>query len=432
MAPRVVVTGLGIASPLGLGVDAHWEALLDGRTGAEALESGPLALIPPAAGGCVPVPMALARQFFDPRELRGSTMHGSTLMAVVATGDCLQRAGLADSTSPSDRYGCYVGTEIAYPDHRKQARGAITLVQRDPDREEGWRFEDDRLADAMKPLSAFDFLRTLPNMAGSHVSIRGRFRGPVSTYLGSWASGVQALVEAWREIRAGVADGMLAAGAWHPFGEMYLGFLRRRGFSTPTTPSPATATRPFDRGRQGFVPADGGAAFLLERLDIALERGAPILAEIVGGATRFGLPETDEGGARQETLAAAIPEDLGVDVVAATGAGHPELDRLEARAWMAQLGPERAAEVAWLATSANTGFAGSAAAPQSLAAALLAMRDGTLPPTVNLDDPDPECGPIAARTAATPTAIEGIGVSAFSPEGNHAALALRRWRGPGE
>ena len=317
MAPRVVITGLGIASPLGLGVDAHWSALLEGRSAVETFREGPLASIPPAAGGRVPVPMAVARQFFDPRELRNATMHGSTLMAVVATGDCLQRSDLA--AAPGQRYGCYVGTEIAYPDHRKQARGAITLVQRDADAADGWRFNDDRLADAMKPLSAFDFLRTLPNMAGSHVSIRGRFQGPVSTYLGSWASGLQAVVEARREIQAGVAEGMLAVGAWHPFGEMYLGFLRRRGYSAPTA---AAGTRPYDRARQGFLPAEGAAAFLLERLDVALERGATILAEVVGGATRFLPPGADPGAARAETLTAALPEDRKTEYRKAIPAGR--------------------------------------------------------------------------------------------------------------
>lgn len=429
MAPRVVITGLGVASPLGLGVDAHWSALLEARTAVEDFEEGPLASIPPAAGGRVPVPMAVARQFFDPRALRNATMHGSTLMAVVATGDCLQRSALADALAPGQRYGCYVGTEIAYPDHRKQARGAITLMQRDGDAEDGWRFNDDRLADAMKPLSAFDFLRTLPNMAGSHVSIRGRFHGPVSTYLGSWASGLQAVVEARREIQAGVADGMLAVGAWHPFGEMYLGFLRRRGYSAPSADA---GTRPFDRRRQGFLPAEGAAAFLLERLDVAQQRGATILAEVVGGATRFVPPGGDPAEARREALDAALPDDLPLDALALTGAGHPELDRLEGQAWTAHLGADRAAAIPWIAPSANTGFTGSAAAPLSMAAALLAMRDGEVPPAVDLVDPDPDCGPVQPRPAVHSASLAGIGVSAFSPEGNHAALALRRWTGASE
>jgi 3-oxoacyl-[acyl-carrier-protein] synthase II len=429
VAPRVVITGLGVASPLGLGVDAFWTALGESRAAAETFEQGPLALIPPAAGGRTPVPMKLAREFFDPRELRNATMHGSTLMAVVATGDCLARAGLEGDTAAGARYGCYVGTEIAYPDHRKQARGAITLVQRDGTSPDGWRFNDDRLGDAMKPLSAFDFLRTLPNMAGSHVSIRGRFRGPISTYLGSWASGVQAIVEAWREIRAGVADGMLAAGAWHPFGEMYLGYLRRRGFSVDHAADPAIATRPFDRGRRGFVPAEAGAAFLLERLDVARARGATILAEVVGGATRFAVPGSDADDAREATLAAALPADLPVDALALTGAGHPELDRLEGQAWTARLGAKRAGAIPWITPSANTGFTGSAAAPLATVAALLAMESGQLPPAINLEQPDPTCGPVPSRPAAIPVDIGGIGVSAFSPEGTHAALALRRWRG---
>jgi len=429
VAPRVVVTGLGVASPLGLGVDAFWTALGDSRAAPEAFADGPLSLIPPAAGGRTPVPMKVAREFFDPRELRNATMHGSTLMAVVATGDCLARAGLDGEDAAGARYGCYVGTEIAYPDHRKQARGAITLVQRDGDAPDGWRFNDDRLADAMKPLSAFDFLRTLPNMAGSHVSIRGRFRGPISTYLGSWASGVQALVEAWREIRAGVADGMLAAGAWHPFGEMYLGFLRRRGFSAAASDDPAAATRPFDRGRQGVLPAEAGAAFLLERLDLAQARGATILAEVVGGATRFALPGTDDEGVRVETLTAALPTGAPVDALALTGAGHGSLDRLEGRAWTRVLGADRAGSIPWIAPTANTGFTGSAAAPLAAVAALRAMETGELPPAINLDAPDPACGPVPGRPAAIPVELDGVGVSAFSPEGTHAALALRRWRG---
>jgi 3-oxoacyl-(acyl-carrier-protein) synthase len=221
---------------------------------------------------------------------------------------------------------------------------------------------------------------------------------------------------------------MLAAGAWHPFGEMYLGYLRRRGFSAAQAGDPTVATRPFDRDRQGFVPAEAGAAFLLERLDVAQARGATILAEVVGGATRFAVPGSGDD-ARGATLAAALPADLPVDALALTGAGHPELDRLEGQAWTAQLGPERAGAIPWISPSANTGFSGSAAAPLATVTGLLAMESGHLPPAINLERPDPACGPVPSRPATIPVEIGVLGVSAFSPEGTHAALALRRWRG---
>ena len=285
----------------------------------------------------------------------------------------------------------------------------------------------------MRPLSAFDFLRSLPNMSGSHVSIRGGFQGPVCTFLGSSASGLQALVEAWREVRSGRADGMVAAGAWTPYDVLHQGYMARRGLTGDPGDDATTAMRPFDRGRTGLLPADGGAAFLLEELDVALARGASILAEVVGGASRFAAPDAGTDlDVRLDVLRAGIPDDLAVDAIAVEGTSHPDLDRLEGQAWTAFLGGERAANTPWIAPSACCGWAGPAAAPLSLAALLLSMRDGVVPPLPNVDDPDPACGPLRPRYAEYATGIRGGAVSSFSFEGFHATLALRSWSATGE
>jgi 3-oxoacyl-[acyl-carrier-protein] synthase II len=423
MPRRVVITSIGIASPIGLGVDAFWSALRAGRNGVQVFEDGELAAIPPGAGGRVAVPMKVAREFFDPRSLRNATMHGSTLHAVVATGDCLARSGLDDAVKPG--YGCYVGTKQHYPPYAKQAKGALILAEGDGDG--GWTFDDDRLGLSMRAQSAFDFLRTLPNMTGSHVSIRGGFQGPVCTFLGSTASGLQAVIEAWREIREGRAEGMLAAGAWTPYDTLYMGYLARRGLSAPRG---ETAAHPFDRRRRGMLPADGAAALLLEDLDVARARGATIVAELVGGASRFAVPGGDRDlAARVEALDAAIPDDLVLDAIGAEGVGHPRLDELEGRAWSEALGHDRAAAAHWIVPSACTGYSGPAASVLATAALALAMRDSVLPPLAGLDDPDPACGPVTPRPQERSAPVRGGAVSAFSFEGIHATLALQAWTG---
>ncbi len=423
MPRRVVITSIGIASPIGIGAGAFWDALRAGRNGIETFEEGDLAGLPPAAGGRVTVPMAVAREYFDPRTLRNATMHGSTLHAVVATGDCLARSGLDDGDKPA--YGCYVGTKQHYPPYAKQAKGALILAEGDGDG--GYVFDDVRLGQAMRAQSAFDFLRTLPNMTGSHVSIRGRFQGPVCTFLGSTSSGLQAVIEAWREIREGRAEGMLAAGAWTPYDTLYQGYLVRRGLAAPVG---ETEMRPFDRRRRGMLPADGAAALLLEDLEVAQARGATILAEVVGGACSFAVPDSDRDlEARVDAIHAAIPDDLTVDAIGADGASHPRLDELEGRAWTEALGEERAASAHWIAPSACIGYAGPAASVLSAAAVALSMRDGVVPPLPHLDEPDPACGAVTPRPTEQPATVRGAAVSAFSFEGIHATLALQAWTG---
>ena len=426
MTRRVVITAIGIASPIGIGAEVVWNALLAGESGLETFEDGPLSRIPPAAGGRTPVPMKIGRDYFDPKILRGATMNNATLLGVVATGDCLAQAGLVGDKHR--RIGCYIGTEMPYPEHAKQARGALTLIERDDGAEAGWSFNDERLGASMKFQSAFEFLRSLPNMSASHVSIRGGFQGPVATFLGSGASGIQAILEATRDIRAGKAEGMMAGGAWSPYAPLYQGFLARTGRIGRVSGDVTMAMRPFDSTRSGAIPGEAGCVFLLEELDTARERGATILAEIVAGATQFAAPgHGDQAAACQAALRLGIPEDCPPDVIAVTGAGHPELDRLEGQAWTQFLGTERAQQIPWLFPSASTGYTGSAAAPLAAAAAIFAMRDAKLPPTPNLVDPDPECGPVTPRPEVEPGTIHNAGVSAFSFEGIHATLSLHSW-----
>lgn len=372
--------------------------------------------------------MAEAKQFYDPRTIRNATMSDPTLLAVVATGDLLARAGLDEPGVERPDYGAYVGSEVPYPPYAKQARSAITLFETDPSKPEGWTFNDDRLQESLKHQSAFDFLKSLPNMASSHVAIRGGFQGPAATFLGSAAAGVQALIEATREIRGGVAKGMLVACSWGPFAELFLNYLSRRGWLADPGVDPAAALRPFDATACGMLPGEAGVAFLLETEETARARGADILAEVVGGETRFTpAGADDELATRAEVLAATIPDDLPLDAIAVAGTGVPEMDRLEGQAWVQALGAERAGNAAWITATASCGYTGPAAAPLSLLAGLLAAREGVLPPLPNLTEPDPQTGPIRPRPEPEPRAIRGVAVSAFSFEGYHASLALRPW-----
>ncbi|MBJ93431.1 MAG: hypothetical protein CMP23_03050 [Rickettsiales bacterium] len=422
-SPRVVITGVGVASPLGVGRQAFAEGLTSGRNAIQDLD-GRLSLVGPGAGALVDVSRRDYRNYFDTRLLRLSTMTRQTTLGCIACGTLLEDAGCPPNGEVYPDRGAYLGSFIVPPDFAKQARFAALMSHRPENQERGYVIDDSRLEEALKVASAFDFLRALPNMPSAHLSIQAGYQGPACTYLGSDSSGLQSVGMAVGAIRSGLAVAMIAGGAFCPFQEVHLAWQQVRGLWAQRA-AESSPIRPYGLGRSGTLPGEGGALFLLEEREHALSRGATILAEVTGFSQRFAAPGSDdEVAVRADALSMAIDQER-PDWLAPSGLGHPDLDELEARAYEDALGSELSS--AGLVNAVpQLGFSGPAAGPMQLAAALLVARGEAR--IAGLDvEADPDCASLAAaggrdgRTGAGSVVL----ASSFSMDGVHAAVALR-------
>lgn len=420
---RVVITGIGVTSPYGVGPAALADGLSAGRSGFAPLE-GRLGVLPPGVGAQLDLPRKQFKEWFDTRVLRLSTMTRQTLLGCVAAGDLLKGMGLAPDGSKHLDKGAFLGSFIVPPDFAKQVR-AIRILSRRPDsKDSGFVLDDTRLVEAMKFASAFDFLRALPNMPSSHLSIQTGFQGPACTYLGSDASGLQALGMAVHTIRAGQTNAMIAGAAFSPFQEVHLAWQYKRGLWNDDEIAAEQRVRPYSI-RSGNAPGEGGAVFYLEERGYAEARGATILAEVTGYGQRV-LPPSSDGqvDVRAEALRAALPEGS-PDWVAPSALGRADMDRLDAGAHALAFGSEFAAGT--VAVTPTIGFAGPATGPLQLAAALLSAR-GDATPARGLDvDVDPASSVLAdgfLRTGATGAGTTAV-TSCFSLDGVHAAFGVR-------
>jgi 3-oxoacyl-[acyl-carrier-protein] synthase II len=409
---RVVVTGLGVVSPVGVGVDAFWDALVRGESGI-----GPITRFDATN---LPVRIAGEVRGFDPLAHlpRRDVVRTDAFIqyAMVAARQAVADAKL-DLEGRSERVGVSLGS----------AMGGIPLLMAMYDvlQREG--------PEAVSPYAMPGFL---PNMAAGWVSMRTGARGPIGAASTACAAGNQAIGDAFRAIQRGDADVMLAGGAdalVHPV--VIASFYALRALSARND-EPRRASRPFDRERDGFVLAEGAGVLVLEELGAARARGAHAYAELVG----YGLtadahhptaPSTD-GPTRAMKLALAdaglAPED--VDYVNAHGTSTPHNDTNETNA-LKQVFGSHARRLLVSSTKSMTGhLIGAAGAVEAIATALAVERD-LIPPTINYETPDPECDldyvPNHARRATVRAAIS----NAFAFGGTNAILAFRKARHAG-
>jgi len=425
----VVVTGVGLATPLGVGREALVEGLAAGRSVFGPLE-GTLGTVAPGRGALLDLPRKRFKEWINTRILRLSTMTRQTTLGCIAASDAAASAGLPvdmvtrnpeDLEKHLDR-GCFLGSFIVPPPFAKQIKAARILARRPDGADTGWVLDDARLAEAMKMASGFDFLRALPNMPSSHLSIQLAYQGPACTMLGSDTSGMQAIVQAVGTIRSGQANVMVAGGAFCPFQEVHLAWQNHRGLYADARSSEA-APAPFAAGAAGTLPAEAGAVVVLESREHAEARGATILAEVTGAAQRVLAPgEPDEIDVRAETLSLAAPD--GAVWLGPTALGQAHLDGLEAAAYDQAFGDLSSA--AAVAVSPTFGFSGPAHGPTQLIAALLAAK-GELSPARAPVDAASGCDSLAGalgRTAATGPGTTAV-ASSFSIDGIHAAVGVR-------
>lgn len=411
---RVVVTGCGVVSPLGQTTDDFWSALVAGRSGV-----GPITGFDASD---LPVRIAGEVRDFDPTRYLPRTVRRRldqyAQYAVVAGAEAVEAAKLVVDPDRADRIGVLVGSAYG-PGHLIQ-RNLVTLAERGPR--------------AVSPHYAA--VAAADNGAGE-IAMRLGARGPSGSLTTACATGASCIGEAARQIRHGYADAMVAGGADDPITRLDLAAAANAGALSRRNDQPAQASRPFDRARDGFVFAAGAGVVVLEDAALAQQRGAPILAELAGyGATtdthHLTAPDPD-GLAASQAMRAALA-DAGcdpaeVDYVNAHATGTRQGDRAELTAIRAVFG-ERAGETPVTSMKSMTGHMIGAAGAAELIATVQVIRTGTVPPTINCDDPEqPELDHVPHQ--ARPHPVRVALSNSFGFAGHNAVLVVRAWSAEG-
>jgi 3-oxoacyl-[acyl-carrier-protein] synthase II len=405
---RVVVTGMGVVTSIGIGKGAFWDSLAAGHSGISLL---PKAMSEPyACKVAAQVHAFVPSDYMDAKEAR--RMSRSSHFAVAAAREALADAGLKLDDDNRDEVGVVVGCGTnSMPDTEQAAR---VLVERGGNR--------------ISPL----FIPTsLPHMPACQVAIQLGITGYTTGISTACAAGSQALGEAAEVIRRGDALVMLAGGTEAPITELALAsFCGMRALTTHSD-DPARASRPFDVTRDGFVPAEGAAILVLERLDHARLRGATIYAEILGyGATSDAFhvtaphPEgTGAAKAMQRALQRASVGPQQVDYINAHATSTPAGDVSETLAIKRAFG-EYAYAVPISASKSMLGHLTAAAGAVEAVATIMAMQHSLIPPTINYEHPDPDCDLDYVPNEARPASIEIAVSNSFSFGGVNAVLVF--------
>jgi 3-oxoacyl-[acyl-carrier-protein] synthase II len=390
---RVVITGLGAVVSIGHDVAAFWSSLLTGRSGI-----GRVTRFDPSAFACQIGAEVLnweAASHMDPKEVRRNDRY--THFGFVAAKQAVANSGIDMAREDGDRIGVIIGSGIGGM-HTYETQLKV-LFERGP-----------------RKVSPFTIPSLIGNMCSGLVAIEYGVRGPNFGVVSACATGTHALGEAAHTIRRGEADVMIAGGseaAITPFA--YASFCAMKAMSTHNG-EPAKASRPFDRNRDGFVMGEGAGVLVLESLEHARARGARIYCELVGYAATsdgFHITQPDPEGrglalAMRRALAGAAIRPEEVDYVNAHGTSTPYNDKYETLAIKKVFG-DHAPKLAVSSTKSMTGhLLGAAGGIESVICAKV-IETGRIPPTINLQDPDPDCDldyvPNVARTAHVRTAV---------------------------
>jgi len=430
---RVVITGMGIVCPLGHSVEALWEAMLAGKSGVGYNTIFDASTFPTTFDA--EVKDYDLSSFTDRPELHKHANRGSSF-AVGATAQACRQAGIdIETAEPGDgisreRMGIYLGAGEGSVDNDVFFAAIV----------EGWNDETQEMdwgkwADvAFGRMSAMHELEQESNMPAAHVAMLTGARGPTRSCLTACAASTQAVGEAAMLIRSGQADVMIAGGCHsmiHPLG--LTGFNRLTAVSTRND-SPETASRPFTASRDGFILGEGGAIVILESLSSAKKRGVEILAEVTGygsSADAFRVTDMHEEGRGAIAAIEAALADAGitckdVDYINAHGTSTSENDSVETRA-IKGVFKDRAKSVPVSSVKSMLGHLIGAAGAAELITCVLAIRDGIIPPTTNLHDPDPELDldyvPNEPRKAVVNIAIN----ESFGFGGQNNVIIIRKW-----
>ncbi len=381
---RVVVTGMGLVTPLGSGVASVWERLIAGKSGLRAIENFDVSDIPSKIAGQVPRGSTVdgdfnPDDFVAPKDQR--KIDEFIVYALAAAQQAVEDSGwLPQDDHDRDRTGVMIGSGIG--GLQTICEGAVTVHEKGPRR-----------------LSPFFIPAALINLASGQVSIRYGFRGPNHSVVTACSTGAHAIGDATRLIGYGDADVMVAGGAEAAVCRVGMaGFSSARALSTGYNDRPVSASRPWDQGRDGFVMGEGAGVLVLEELEHAKKRGAPIYAEVVGyglsGDAHHITAPAEDGNGGFRSMQAAI-RSAGVDLeqidyINAHGTSTPKGDEIELGA-VKRLFGAHADKVCMSSTKSAIGHLLGAAGAVEGIFCILAVKHGVVPPTLNLDDPSPAC-----------------------------------------
>lgn len=409
---RVVMTGVGVVCPLGIGREEMWRSVVAGRSGAGLITlfdtSDSEVRIACEAHGFVPT------DFIDRKAARRMDRYAQ--LAVAAA-----RLAVTDADFPIDNDGVGIGAIIG-----NGGSGAIS-------REEQHRIMLERGPDRVSP---FAIPLSVANMGAGQVSIELGLRGPVTAICTACAAGTDAIGTAAEVIRRGDARSMLAGGGDTLISPYFVAGFDAMRVLSHRNDDPAGASRPFDQDRDGFLVGEAGAVVVLERLEDAEARGARILCEVAGyGASSDGyhITDPDPSGAPQARAVQAALDDAGiapgdVDHVNAHGGASKPGDPAEVRMLQIVLGEEVAARVAVSATKSMHGHCMGATGALEAAITALALHESILPPTINLHTVDPACvGVDHVANVARPADIRVALSASYGLGGHNAVLALTRY-----
>ena len=411
MSRRVVVTGVGLVSPLGIGTEDTWQGVRSGKSGIATI-----AAFDPTEFACR---IAGEVKNFDPHryiEKKEVKKMGRFIQFAIAASDCaLSGSGLKVDGENEELVGVYIGSGI----------GGFEVIERE---------HKALLEHGPRRISPFFIPATIVNLASGYVSIRTGAKGPNSATATACTTSAHSIGDSFRIIQRGDADVMICGGAEACISPMGIGgFAAMRALSTRND-QPERASRPWDKDRDGFVVGEGAGILILEELETARRRGARIVAEIVGygmSADAFHVTAPSENGdgafrVMRNALRDAAIEPSQIDYINAHGTSTAMGDRIETLAIKRCFG-DHARKVAVSSTKSMTGHLLGGAGGLEAGMTVLAIRDQIAPPTTNYETPDPECDLDYVPNHARPMRIDYALSNSFGFGGTNGALIFKRY-----
>jgi len=408
-----VVTGVGLLTPLGIGADASWEAIRAGKSGIARITQ-----FDPGAFSCQ---IAGEVKGFNPSdyiEKKEIKKMGRFIQFAIAAADfALKHSGLKVTPENEERVGVYIGSGI----------GGFEVIERE---------HQTLLEHGPRRISPFFIPATIINLASGHVSIRSGAKGPNSATATACTTSAHSIGDSYRMIERGDADAMICGGTEAAVTPMGIGgFAAMRALSTRNA-EPERASRPWDKDRDGFVVGEGAGILVLEELEFARQRGARVLAEVVGygmSGDAFHVtapPDTGDGAFRvmRNALRDAGIEAAQVDYINAHGTSTEVGDRAETAAIKRAFG-EHAYKLAVSSTKSMTGHLLGGAGGIEAGITVMAILDQLAPPTMNYETPDPQCDLDYVPNQARPMKIDYALSNSFGFGGTNGCLIFKRYTG---
>jgi 3-oxoacyl-[acyl-carrier-protein] synthase II len=407
----VVITGVGLVSPVGIGTEDAWQAVRSGKSGITAITEFDATQFACRIAGEV--------KGFDPYkyiEKKEVKKMGRFIQFAIAASECaLSNSGLKVDAQNEERVGVYIGSGI----------GGFEVIERE---------HKTLLEHGPRRISPFFIPATIINLASGYVSIRTGAKGPNSATATACTTSAHSIGDSFKIIQRGDADAMICGGAEACISPMGIGgFAAMRALSTRND-EPERASRPWDKDRDGFVVGEGAGVLVLESLEAAKRRGARILAEIVGygmSADAFHVTAPSENGEGAFRVMRNALRDAGItpdkiDYINAHGTSTEMGDRIETLAVKHCFG-EHASKVAVSSTKSMTGHLLGGAGGLEAGITVMAIRDQVAPPTINYETPDPDCDLDYVPNHARPMRIDYALSNSFGFGGTNGALIFKRY-----